>query len=214
MMLIQPGNIEHSRSPAELTIAVDLGFAKSRASCGLAWRSPHAQYAGAFTFGNCIREVATLLASTSRADLIVEAPLSGFFDSQGNPIARGAFKKREADGIKKAQYRYWYLGAGAATCLAALYFLLELDRQLASNEVNLNAAGYVTTTLYEGFLTFKPKATDHKHDAELLCQAFLESGASIHALQPSADTTVISVLDLLSSLSGTSDPPALVIPAR
>jgi hypothetical protein len=103
------------RSPT--TIAVDLGFAKSRASCGVAWRTIGDKGSGSFAFGDCVRLLADLLAKSPDADLIVEAPLCGFFSDEGNPIERGSFERREATVTEATKTRYWYTGPGATTCL-------------------------------------------------------------------------------------------------
>lgn len=105
-------------------VAVDLGFAKEKPSCGLAWRAPDQPVKGMkLQFGECVKRVLQLLTDQSKAVLIIEAPLSGLFSADGNPVERGDFEKRQ-DGGKTN--RYWYSGPGAATCLAAVFFLREL----------------------------------------------------------------------------------------
>ena len=78
---------------APLTTAIDLGFAKSRASCGVAWATSSRPEAVALTFEDCIAKVASLVRKQERANLIIEAPLSGFFSEDGNPIERGSFER-------------------------------------------------------------------------------------------------------------------------
>ncbi len=73
---------------------MDLGFAKrEKKSCGLAWqKAPDCELESSRSnFGQCVDEVAQFLAKNSESVLVVEAPLSGLFDSEGNPKPRLPF---------------------------------------------------------------------------------------------------------------------------
>lgn len=105
-------------------VAIDLGFAREKRSCGLAWRVPDQDIKSAkLRFGECVESVRDLLKDQSKAVLIIEAPLSGVFSADGNPLERGDFEKRPPGGKTD---RYWYSGPGAATCLAAVFFSPEI----------------------------------------------------------------------------------------
>ena len=194
---------------APVTVAVDLGYAKARESCGLAWRSSSEDDACTCTFRECIREVTALLTHATAADLIIEAPRSGFFSSDGNPIERGDLQRRAATKGQKAQHRYWYSGAGAVTCLAAAFFLRELRERLESGRV---ARTPLTITLYEGFLTFKTAGSRHDEDAKSLRDAFLRADSNLKELVVPDGTTVFTVAEILSPHSPGSIPPAIVFP--
>lgn len=202
---IHLASVEH----VPTTIAVDLGFAKSSKSCGIAWRSSSEVGEGAFTFGGCVEKVAKLLAEVPEADLIIEAPLCGFFSSAGNPVERGDLERRAATATERAQYRYWYSGPGAATCLAAIFFLRELR---ASLEADPSIGNPLTVTLYEGFLTFKTARISHEDDARSLRDSFLLGGNNLLELAAPQGVTSITVLDILSGATQGSAPPALVVP--
>ena len=79
----------------DLIVAVDMGFSAKKASCGLAWSSVGSLHAGrapdcvALRFGDAVVKTADKLMTVSRPLLIVEAPLSGWFDKSGNPCGRG-----------------------------------------------------------------------------------------------------------------------------
>lgn len=111
------------------TIAVDLGFAKAERSCGLAWKALDGQGGDeVLGLGKCIEAVCSLLQRLDEAALILEVPLSGMFNTEGNPREQGDFELRDA-GERTAQ-RYWYSGPGAATCLAAIFFCRALPARL------------------------------------------------------------------------------------
>lgn len=198
---------------APITIAVDLGFAKASRSCGVAWRSSSEEDVGAFTFGECIRKVAKLLATATDADLIIEAPLYGFFSdsgsTSGNPIERGDLERRAATDTQKAQNRYWYSGPGATTCLGAIFFLRKLRTCL---EADRPVGDPLTITLYEGFLTFKTAKISDEDDARALRDSFLIGGHNLLEITVPQGTTAITVLDILSVETQGSVLPALVIP--
>ena len=194
---------------APTTVAVDLGFAKRRKSCGLAWCKSSEDHACTCTFGECIRKVTALLTHVTEADLIIEAPLSGFFSSDGNPVDRGDLERRAATEGQKAQHRYWYSGAGAVTCLAAVFFLRELRVRLDSKRP---AGSPLTITLYEGFLTFKTAGSRHDEDAKSLRNAFLRGGVNLKEVVVPNGTTVLTVADILSPQGPGSIAPAIVVP--
>src|SRR5260370_42551853 len=94
-------------------IAVDMGFARDSRSCGLAWRIEKNEE-GLFAFGDCIDKVGKLVSGAPEGEkaLIIEAPLSGLFDTAGNQKERGPFEKKDPTGIQVGT-RYWYCGPGA-----------------------------------------------------------------------------------------------------
>jgi hypothetical protein len=139
-------------------MAVDLGFAGRRSkSCGLAWqfgpgdetRTKHV------SFGCCTEEAAEFLSANTNSALIVEAPLSGLFDAHGNPKGRLPFESSTISG--RTAHRYWYVGAGASVGLGAIFLLSRISALVKpkSNVVNL----------FEGFVSFKTRHSNHEEDA-------------------------------------------------
>jgi len=159
-----PQGVEEVRRVSELpTMAVDLGFAKKRKSCGLAWQiSDDEPSTSRATFGQCIDKVADFLKEKSTSVLIVEAPLSSLFDSAGNPKPRMPFEEAQIDGT--VHRRYWYVGAGGAIGLGAIFFFSRLS------ELTMQASD--TVHVIEGFVSFKTQRSDDVEDALALLKEF------------------------------------------
>ncbi|MBN1505790.1 MAG: hypothetical protein JW955_03035 [Sedimentisphaerales bacterium] len=195
-----------------LVMAVDLGFSKSRKSCGLAWKDSRSAQPKAdnYTFGKCIDEVFMLLESHRRdtAAMIVEAPLSGRFDKEGNPVERGNFERGASDLPHKAT-RYWYSGPGAAMCLAAAFFLRDVVRRLCESPVEALPREVV---LYGGFVTFKSKTTNHSRDAQRLLDSFFCTPCPVPPVQAPTDHFVLPILDVIGSAGATSVAPVIIAP--
>lgn len=188
-----------------LVVAVDLGFAKARLSCGLAWRFPDGRMdAEDLQFAACADKTATLFdKAETTATLIVEAPLSARFGPEGNPLYRGDFERQAATESRRASTRYWYSGPGAATCLAALFFLRRLRSKInARREV----------VLYEGFLTFKPRATQHRDDARDLLVAFCSDGVELLRVEQNTADSIITVAGLFATVEEEPLPPLIIRP--
>ena len=192
-------------------LAIDLGFAKEKRSCGLAWRLPCQAVEGKkLRFGECVERVPQLLKGQATAVLIIEAPLSGLFSEDGNPVERGDFEKRLPGGKTD---RYWYSGPGAATCLAAMFFLRELCAALRRNESSQSDSAEII--LYEGFETFKSAGTDHEQDARLLLNSFLGlHECEVLTVRPVGEQALVTVMDVVRDAGSPSGPPAIIIPKR
>ncbi len=165
--IIRPGLAEEiGRLSDNFVLAVDLGFSRSRKTCGLAWRNGRSGQTETdkSRFGECADKVCGLLKTDPNAVLIVEAPLSGLFDKDGNPRGRDDFEQPAPKTI-----RYWYSGPGAAMCLAATFFLQKLSRRLHEKPVDARPDHVI---LYEGFITSQSKPTNHLKDAKRLLAAF------------------------------------------
>jgi hypothetical protein len=200
--------LSKAASKAESVVAVDLGFARSASSSGVAWRTPSSTGAERFTFGRSIHKVANLVQTVSEADLILEAPLSGLFSATGNPLERRELEFRPATEESKAEHRYWYVGAGAVTCLAALFFLRELEAVLSGIRPGGWRGGI---NLYEGFVSFKHNPSPDEEDAARLLNGFIHGSAELVTLAVPTGARVVSLLDLLEPKGSTSAPPAIVL---
>ncbi len=208
---LHPGSPEQIDTLATcFVVAVDLGFSRTSRSCGVAWRDadgvPRSE---AFRFGECIEEVARLLKGHPRVVLIIEAPLSGLFTSTGNPVGRGDFERRGLN-FSSSATRYWYTGAGAATCLAAVFFLRKL---LAEMERLTYEARPVEAFLYEGFITFKPEPTEHVSDAEILLDCFLGARKRLTIqIEAATGQSLIAVTDVVAGFDSGSGAPTIIAP--
>lgn len=140
-----------ARLPPKLPLlAIDLGYSATQASCGIATSEgeTHSLY-----FGDCIQWTADTLRKNGPHVLILEAVLSTYHQSDGNPHIRGDFEKG----------RGWYHGPGVSTYAAAQRFLLQLAPRLPD---------FGPLPLVEGFLSYKPAKTTHAHDAQRLLHEF------------------------------------------
>lgn len=138
--------------PAQMPLlGIDLGYSAKTKSCGVACSGSKELHA--LGFGECINYAAFLIREHGPHILILEAVLSTYHRSDGNPDIRGDFEKG----------RGWYHGPGVTTYAAALRFLRQLDQQLPPE---------YRIPIVEGFLSYKPSPTDHTEDARRLVDEF------------------------------------------
>ena len=170
-------------------IALDLGFSAKRQTCGLA--STDKPEGELCRFAEAVKKVGCFCSVKPTAALIIEAPLSCFFDDDevGNPVHR----EFERQGCET---RYWYVGAGATTCLAAVFFLRKLRQCLSTSKAVI--------TVFEGFGTFKKSRTSHAEDAKELLNKFREG--SVIAVEAPETVVAVSVLDLADGGTGSASP--------
>lgn len=144
-------------------IVVDLGFSAANPSCG--FRAPGEGPALSLQFGEMCLAVCQQLAECRGAVLVLEAPLSGCYQANGNPIRRGDFE----GGHDGQPAKYWYCNAGAMVALAAQRLLSRLaaEPQLENQEV----------LLAEAFLTREVPLTGHDAVAQAIYEHF-------HAVAP------------------------------
>lgn len=190
---------------ADLPImAVDLGFAsKKTKSCGLAWQLPDDETRSEVTgFGRCVERVAGFLAENTNSALVVEAPLSGLFDSADNPKGRIPFEKVSVDG--KTKTRYWYVQSGAAVGLGAIFFFTQLS-QMVRSELG------VAVSVIEGFVSFKTRSSNHVKDARaLLCGLRNPDIENICDIKASSGERAVNMLSL-AGLASQEDPCPVVM---
>jgi hypothetical protein len=188
-----------------LVVAVDLGFAERDETCGLAWRCGAApEEAASTTFGGCIRRIAELVtAAEARAALIIEAPLSGCFNADGNPMARD-YGETRANGRSLESGRGWYCGAGAIVALGAVFFLRRLRDALGKSDA--------TIVLFEGFVSFKRKKSEHVDDARKLLEMFVGNETRGYTVRAPARGEMITSLEVLGEKA--QGAPLVLIPPR
>ena len=204
-----PGRLDDAATRAiRPVVAVDLGFARKRASCGLARCLPgdRIEDPEKLQFSEVIEKVAETFGATANGVLILEAPLSGAFDGThrlGNPAPRGDFERPDG------QTRYWYCGAGAAICLGAIFFLWELRNVLAERGTGC------TIHLFEGFVTAGDKSArgknQHAREAKRLLNWFL-AGRPPFNLTNSGGLRLVSLLQLLGWEKPNCEVPTIIKP--
>jgi hypothetical protein len=187
-------------SPA---MAVDLEFGASK-SCGLAWQLPDDEIGTeTVSFGQCVKHVAGFLTENPNSALVVEAPLSGLFDSADNPKGRMPFEKVSVD--DKIKTRYWFVQSGAAVGLGAVFLFTRLS------EIVRPESG-VTASVIEGFVSFKTHSSNHAKDAHaLLCGLRNPDTAKIYDIEASVGERSVNMLRL-AGLASQEDPcPAVMV---
>lgn len=202
--MFESGSKSNSKvASSSLVIAVDLGFSQNSASTGVAWRSDRNSSIehGNFTFAQAVSKTQELMSGCKAASLILEAPLSATFNNNGNPAVRSQFERRYDEAKQRNVSRPWYSGPGAATLIAALFFLRRIQ---APSEFQPGAK----FLLFEGFHTFKQSATSHEQDAIELPNAFYAN--EIHEVDESTGSW-LSILSLIGDENDESVP-AIVVP--
>jgi hypothetical protein len=186
--------------------AVDLGFGTSK-TCGIAIADiGGAPQSALNSFGGCVSHVARLVLDGKIDALIVEAPLSGIFNRDGDPQWRQPFEQRR--GNDKTERRYWYVQPGATVCLAAVAFFSRLLQTIPQVDRSV--------MVFEGFFTFKPKEkSDHCRDAMRLAEAATDPkvGEYYEVTAPEG-CQLLSVLSLLGAdKSNKAVPPVIACKA-
>ncbi len=154
-----PGTFDNVDTNPDNWMFVDIGFASTKRSSALAVADNPPQL---LTFAELSEElVQALKTPVAPVNLVIEAPLSIAFNSEGNPTGR----KIEKRGLKT---RYWYCGAGAVTLLAASHLMHRLVCADISTEIRL----------FEGFASFKSskQPSSHRDDIEAMRSIALQRG--------------------------------------
>jgi len=164
-------------APPPPLIVVDLGFSTKKPTCGL--RPPGDAPARNRSFGPMARGVRRFLLDHPSAVLVLEAPLSGCFETNGNPRRRGTWEDADEENGAKG----WYHGAASTVALAAqrLLTLLAEDPDLRGR----------TIPLAEAFLTRAVPIDDHAEVAQSIYDHFpvveplwIDGGVVLHPAVP------------------------------
>lgn len=174
--------------------AVDMGFSGKTASTGFAFLAQGDKLTSeSRTFAGCVESVAEHSRRHQELALVIEAPLSAAFNTNGNPQARGNFESRPKP-------RWWSLGAGACMSLAALFFLKRLAEALPRG---------TTIYLIEGFVVGENSGSDTEV-AEALIQSAIGQRPCEWAAPQGAN--LVSVVDWVMSNSRGAAAPTILIP--
>lgn len=129
-------------------VFLDIGFSNQTRSCGLLFGDA-APTKVQFGYARQ-RIIERLRESSSPVNLVIEAPLSICFDSNGNPKGR----RIEKEGKKN---RYWYTGPGCAVMVAAMYLIRDIHEAKAD----------VLVRLFEGFVSYKDRSLPSNHERDV-----------------------------------------------
>jgi hypothetical protein len=182
--------------------AVDLGFGASK-TCGIVLRDVDGNPKPILrSFGGCVSHVGRLIADGRIDSLIVEAPLSGIFNSDGDPQWRQPFEQQPRN--DKTERRYWYTQPGSTVCLAAVAFFSRLLQVIPKCDSPVQ--------VFEGFFTFKPKGkSDHCHDAVRLAEAAQDSLAGVYyEVAAPKGGQLLTVLSLIAVAGASRLAPAVI----
>jgi hypothetical protein len=168
--MIRSGVPEEVRPESGEWLYIDAGFSSSSRSCGVLGTSDVAE---SLTFADTLaRLVSVASLEIGNLNLLIEAPLSVAFNSQGNPTGRTIERLG-------SQHRYWHEGLGCLVMTSALYLLRALHDSRPKRDVRL----------FEGFVSFKPAGgvSSHCKDVEALRAVVLDphrvAGAVVAATQ-------------------------------
>ncbi len=124
-------------------IFLDIGFSGSKKTCGIAFDKGESK---TIYFGEVYDAIIGFVKESAEpVNLVIEAPLSVAFDDKGNPVGRSFERKGNFS-------RYWYVGAGCSTMVAAIYLMSQLAKAKIKAEIRL----------FEGFASFKGKTKNSK----------------------------------------------------
>lgn len=138
---------------------IDIGFAEKSKSCGALFNSNVPEE---MRFADLVHWLQQIIIMGSRPlNLIIEAPLSVSFNSNGNPTGRSIERR---DSIT----RYWYVGLGATVMVAATYLLRSVFELDTSRNIRL----------IEGLASFKQKGLPSSHANDVLALRSLAWGES------------------------------------
>lgn len=195
-MIIPISTVSQLTNLCELPVlAIDLGFSGSKASCGLAFRKSQGDAIKSenYRFDACVKKAAELISPHKDSVLILEAPLSSSFNSEGNPQSRGDFES-------KPKARWWSISPGSTMALAAQYFLKNLSQRIPKD---------VRCNLIEGFVTGEDSGNDADVAAALLSSLSSIKKANWH--QPHG-SSLISILDWIEPTSSSHACPIVLTP--
>jgi len=142
--MIAPGDTSHLRWVDRTWIFLDIGFSSQRPSCGLLFGEARPECVQFWEAKQRILE--RVVSSPTQVGLVIEAPLSVCFGSNGNPKGR----RIEKEGTK---HRYWYENLGCQVMVAAMYIVREIHDANAMPIIHL----------FEGFVSFKDRSERSNH---------------------------------------------------
>ncbi len=131
-------------------IILDIGFSNDGKTCGFALGDETTRL---LRFGETRKLIIDqIMKQKGRVNLVIEAPLSVCFDLRRNPKGRSVEKQ-------DLNSRYWYVGPGCVVMTAAMYLIHDIHEAIKHSPS-------VEVRLFEGFVSFKKGASDHRKDVQ------------------------------------------------
>ena len=128
---------------------IDIGFANKAKSCGVLFDDGSPEE---LTFSHAVEKICKFVKTNDTPiNLVIEAPLSVAFDSNGNPKGRRIEKQNR-------KTRYWYVSLGTTVMVAAMYLIKAIIDSEPTAEVRL----------FEVFVSFKDSNTRTNHSRDVL----------------------------------------------
>ena len=147
--MIRPGTTNEVTPKSGKWVYIDIGFANKAKSCGLLFDDGDPEEV---TFSRAVEKICKYIKTSDMPiNLVIEAPLSVSFDSNGNPKGRRIEKQNN-------KTRYWYVSLGTTVMVAAMYLLRAIIDSQPITEVRL----------FEGFVSFKDRNKSSNHSRDVL----------------------------------------------
>lgn len=185
-------------------LAIDLGFSATKATCGAAAWPADQTFQAPMNYSRFLESTCRWIVKNDPAVvLILEAPLSGAFDPDGNPIPRGDFERFHSE-TNRSSPRHWNIMAGASMALAAIHFCHALSLRIKQE---------ITVHVVEGFAS---RYTDdqsnkpgHMDVARVLLNCWRDGK---ELLIPQVAGSIVSVTGILGGNSAPGVPGILRVP--
>lgn len=185
-------------------LAIDLGFSATKETCGVAAWPTDTNFQASMNYSRFMESTCKWISKNdSEVVLILEAPLSGAFDPEGNPIPRGDFERFHSE-TNRSSPRHWNIMAGASMALAAIHFCHALSFRIKQDVVIRLVEGFASR--YTDNQHYKPSHIDVAK--ELLNR--WRSGQDV--LVPKVLGSIVSVMGILGRDSSQEVPGILRVP--
>ena len=147
--MIRPGSTNEVTLKSGKWVFIDIGFANKAKSCGVLFDDGSPEE---LTFSQAVKKICKFVkANDTPVNLVIEAPLSVAFDSNGNPKGRRIEKQNK-------KTRYWYVSLGTTVMVGAMYLIKAIIDFEPTAEIRL----------FEGFVSFKDSNTRTNHSRDVL----------------------------------------------
>lgn len=185
-------------------LAIDLGFSATKETCGAAAWPTDQIFQAPMNYSRFLESTCRWIGKNDPAVvLILEAPLSGAFDPDGNPIPRGDFERFHSE-TNRSSPRHWNIMAGASMALAAIHFCHALSLRIKQE---------ITVHVVEGFASRYTDDQSNKPGHMDVARALLNrwrDGKKL--LIPQVVGSIVSVTGILGGNSAPGVPGILRVP--
>lgn len=185
-------------------LAIDLGFSATKETCGAAVWPTDQDFQTPMNYSRFLESTCRWIGKNDPAVVIIlEAPLSGAFDPDGNPIPRGDFERFHSE-TKRSSPRHWNIMAGASMALAAIHFCHALSFRIKQE---------ITINVVEGFASRYTDDQSSKPGHMDVARALLKRWRDGEELLiPQVVGSIVSVTGILGGNSASGVPGILRVP--